>query len=235
MRRKLFGVAVLFLGAAVSELRAGPCSAAGTTLQDLITLGVTGCTINGLTYSNFSWIPGGTNNTIVSPGQVNYSATDTTGVLDFTSSAFNISGLAVLNYTLQYVVDPPPIIIRFDQDLFDDPPTGLGTADIPTSICLGAQWVTNTCSTAMTSALLNFDHGGTTTQLHDSVTFAPQSIVGISTVIDLEAHGNTSEIGGFGNIANSPEPSSYLLTGLGLAILLWKRRRLVSISARRSD
>src|SRR5215467_13982800 len=136
MRRRRLGVAIAALAAAGSTplVAAGftgaPICPSSGTLATLIAFNssvIPGCTIQGLTYSGFSWTAGITNTTTVAPGLITYTATDSTGVLDFFSAAFNISGSNVLNYTLQYVVDPPPIIIRaFDENLFDDPPTGAG-------------------------------------------------------------------------------------------------------------
>jgi hypothetical protein len=242
MRSVRLAVAILAAAGACHLRAAGitgaqTCPSSGTlvTLIGFNSNAIPGCTINGLTYSGFSWTPGITNTTTVTPEQVTYTADDTSGLLNFFSTQFNISGSNVLFYTLQYIVDPPPIIIRaFDENLFDDPPVFPGTASIPTTICLGFAFVSNTCA-GSTVSLLTFDNGGPT-QVHDVVSFTPQSLVGISTVIDLEAHGASSEIGGFGNQVNpAPEPSSYLLAGVGLAVLLRNRARLASISLRKSD
>jgi PEP-CTERM motif-containing protein len=224
------------------ESRTRPVPGSGT-LDQLIALNsnvTPGCTIDGLNYSAFGWNETGGNTTVLAT-QVSFttsSAPGGLGLLDLSSSQFSVSGSDSLNYTLTYEIDPPPIIIRmFDQDLFD-PVTFPGLADIPTTICLGAAWVGIVCSTSNTASVDTFDNGHTN-QLNNSVTFAPQSTVGISTVINLQANGASASITGFGETTQiTPEPASYLLVALGLAALFWlrsKRARLASISVRRSD
>jgi hypothetical protein len=223
-----------------------PCPGSGT-LDQLIALNgnaTPGCTIDGLNYSGFAWNETG-GNTTVAANQVSFTTSTSPGglgVLDLSSSSqFSVSGSGAndaLNYTLTYEIDPPPIIIRmFDQDLFD-PVVSPGIADVATTICLGAAWAGGVCPTS-TVSVDTFDHGGGVNQLTDSVTFAPQSTVGISTAINLEANGASASITGFGDTTQAlPEPSTYLLVALGLAALLWlrsKRARLLSISVRRSD
>ena len=217
-----------------------PCPGSGT-LDQLIALNsnlTPGCTIDGLNYSAFAWNETGGTTTVLA-SQVNFTTSTSPGglgLLDLSSSQFSVSGTGSLNYTLTYEIDPPPIIIRmFDQDLFD-PVTSPGLADIPTTICLGAVWTSSVCPTS-TVSVDTFDNG-LTNQLNNSVTFAPQSTVGISTVINLEANGASASITGFGDTTQMiPEPASYLLVALGLAALVWrsKRARLLSISVRRSD
>jgi hypothetical protein len=221
-----------------------PCPGSGT-LEQLIALNgnaTPGCTIDGLNYSGFAWTKSGSSTTSLAASQVNFTTSSTPGslgVLDFSSSGFSVTGSNSLIYTLTYEIDPPPIIIRdFDQDLFD-PVTIPGTADVPTTICLGAAWVGSICSTSSTVSVDTFDHGGSANQLTNSVAFAPQSTLGISTVINLEANGASVSVTGFGGTTSIiPEPASYLLVALGLAALVWlrsKRARFVSISVRRSD
>ena len=221
-----------------------PCPGSGT-LDQLIALNsnaTPGCTIDGLNYSAFAWNETG-GDTTVAANQVSFTTNTMPGglgVLDFSSSQFSVTGTNSLNYTLTYEIDPPPIIIRmFDQDLFD-PVRIPGVADVATAICLGAAWVGAVCPTATTASVDTFDHGGGVNQLTNSVTFAPQSTVGISTVINLQGGGTGSAaITGFGDTTQMiPEPAAYLLVALGLAALVWlrsKRARLVSISVRRSD
>jgi hypothetical protein len=220
-----------------------PCPGSGT-LQQLINLNgnaTPGCTIDGLNYSGFAWNEIG-GNTAVAASQVSFTTSSTPGslgVLDISSAAFTVSGSGAndaLDYALTYEIDPPPIIIRsFDQDLFD-PVTSPGSADVPTTICLGAAFVGSICSTS-TVSVDTFDDGGGVNQLTNSVTFTPQSTVGISTVINLEANGASASITGAGIVETTeilPEPASYL----GLAALVWlrsKRARLASSSVRRSD
>ena len=243
--RPLF-CACLALMACVALPAAGitntPCAASGT-LAGLIALNsnsTPGCTIDGLNYSNFSWTESGSSTTSLTASQVNFTTSSTPGqgVLDWSSIGFSVTGSNTLIYTLTYEIDPPPIIIRtFTEDLFD-PATFPAFANIPTTICLGAGFVGSVCSTT-TTGVDTFDDGSAGTQFHDSVTFAPQSTVGISTVIDLEANGASVSVTGFGNTTLiTPEPASYLLVVLGLATLVWlrsKRARLLSISVRRSD
>src|SRR5580700_11212461 len=220
-----------------------PCPGSGT-LDQLIALNsnvTPGCTIDGVNYSGFAWNETGGNTTVLA-SQVSFTTSTMPGgfgVLDLSSSQFSVSGTGALNYTLTYEIDPPPIIIRmFDQDL-SDPVTSPGLADVPTTICLGAAWAGVVCPTSNTASVDTFDHGGGVNQLTNSVTFAAQSTVGISTVINLQANGASASITGIGETTQiTPEPASYLLVALGLAALFWlrsKRARLFSISVRRSD
>lgn len=254
MRRKRLGIVrpvvttFVFTVGMLTALRASgittvPTCPASGTLADLIALNgnaTPGCLVGTLRYSGFSWTESAMSTTALAPNQVSFTTNPSQGVLDFNSSSFTVSGSNTLIYTLGYTIDPPPIIIReLDQNLFDDPPVFPGFARIPTTICVGASFsMTGTCSTS-TVSLLTFDNGNGTTQFHDMTTFAPQSIIGVSTMIDLEARGASSTITGFGNTTDIvPEPSSYLLVVFGLAAvgtLRRKRSRLASISERKSD
>jgi hypothetical protein len=243
---RLIRCAFLALAACMALRASGiantPCPGSGT-LDQLIALNsnaTPGCTIDGLNYSAFAWNETG-GNTTVAANQISFTTSTSPGglgLLDLSSSQLSVSGTGALNYTLTYEIDPPPIIIRsFDQDLFD-PVTIPGTADVPTTICLGAAFVGTVCSTS-TVSVDTFDDGAGVNQLTNSVTFAPQSTVGISTVINLQANGASASITGFGDTTQAlPEPASYLLAPLGLAALAWlrsKRARLFSSSVRRSD
>ncbi len=239
MRRKPAGLLAGILAAAGAHLWAGgltgvPACPASGTLASLIALSAIGCTINGLTYYGFTWSADSDNTVSVTPSEINYTANNSTGLLEFFSSDFSVSGSNTLDYTLEYDIDPPPVIIRMNQTLFPDPPTGAGTASLPTTICLGYVFVGNACAGA-TVSLLTFDDGSGASQLFDSVSFTPQSLIGVRTEIELSANGASSGIAGFSNEINAPEPSGYLLLGLGLMILLRKRARFDSISLRTSD
>ncbi|HLW77888.1 MAG TPA: PEP-CTERM sorting domain-containing protein, partial [Bryobacteraceae bacterium] len=151
-----------------------------------------------------------------------------------------VDGSDTIEYTLTYAVDPPPVIIRsVTDDLDTNSPVAPGFAHLPENVCLGAAFVGTTCTT--TTASLDTFHNGTPggNQLTDSVTFGPDSTIGISTFFDLEANGASSEITGLSmTVGITPEPSTYLLALLGLGALVWlrlKRARLSSSSLRRSD
>ena len=218
------------------------CPSSGT-LADLIAFNrgpTPGCVVNGLLYSGFSWTQtGGT--TTLAANQVNYTASGVgeASTLFFSTSGFSVTGNDSLIYTLGYTEDPPPVIIRgLNQQLDSDPPVFPGFADIITTACLGSAFIGGSCPNSMVT-LLTFDDGNGIKQLFDSAAFDPVAILGISTLIDLEAKGASSEITGFGNTTFvSPEPSSYLLAGGGLAVLAALRRKRVKLSSsslRKSD
>jgi hypothetical protein len=243
--RCVFLVLMTCVGMCAAGITNVQCPTSGT-LADLIALNsdpTPGCTIDGLNYSAFSWTQSPGSTTSLAASQVSFTTSITPGMLgtlDWTSSGFSVSGSNTLIYTLSYEIDPPPIIIRaFDQEMFTDPPVAPWFADIPTTICLGAAFAGGVCSTS-TVSVDTFDNGTSMgNQLTDSVTFLPQSTIGISTVIDLEANGASSSISGFENTTEIiPEPASYFLVAVGLTALVWlrsKRARLLSISARKSD
>jgi hypothetical protein len=119
MRRRRLGlvIAILAIAGAVDLRAAGftgaPACPSNGTLATLISFNsnlIPGCTIHGLTYSGFSWTQTGTN--ALTPNSVNYSVNNSLGILDFASSLFTVTGSDTLIYTLEYVVDPPPISLR---------------------------------------------------------------------------------------------------------------------------
>jgi hypothetical protein len=225
MRAKLF----LFLQFA-SLLGAVPaCTTA--TFDVYEGLAATGCTIDNFVYKNFVFQTLSATGGAIPITSSAITVTPTSGGgnlnLQFTSSGFNISGTQFVQYGLDYTVDPlPPVIIRFDDEMFAESPVAPGTADINTNLCIGALFGgPGACGPGGTPLSLSVFHHGTptSTKLFDDVMFAGTNLVDVQNTITLAANGSTSQITGLGNVTGIPEPGAWLLGASGLLTILLRR------------
>jgi hypothetical protein len=204
------------------QLAASPCTS-GATLDTYVALGVTGCTVGPQTVNNFSF------NSSASGGATAIPDTDITvtptfgsgfyGLL-FASSDFSVP-LGSVSYTIGYTWDSIPI-----RGLGDD--LDPGDVNIVTDGCVGAAFVGLTCSTSTASVSVN------PSQLTDTVFFSPTAILGIINTITESADMGTANFGGVENDGVvTPEPASFLLVVLGVAILAAAilRKRLTATNA----
>jgi hypothetical protein len=202
----LFGLFLIL----AQQVGATPCLLGGT-LASYEALGATGCTIGPQTVQNFSFssLSGGETDTAIT-------VTPTSGV-NSNGSFYGLifSGFATgsgsANYLIGYTWDSIPI--RGMGDIFDDP----GTVDILNSGCVGAAFIGSSCSGTPVSVDVN------TGSLTGFIAFSPTATLGISNNISL------SPASSFTSLENDayvvPEPASFLLTGLGLTILVAGVRR----------
>jgi hypothetical protein len=191
------------------QLPASPC-AAGATLDTYVALGAGGCTIGPQTVNNFSF-----NVLSVGGGATAIADTDITvtpafganlyGAI-FASSDFSVT-TGFVSYAIDFTWDSLPI--RGMDDVLDP-----GDVNISTDGCVGAAFVGLTCSASTVSVTVN------PSQLTDSVFFSPTAILGIINTISLNADQGTASFNSIENdVFVTPEPSGFLLAGLGMTIL----------------
>jgi hypothetical protein len=202
------------------------------TLDSYLSLGSTGCSVDEIGFSGFSFslvsIGGGA--VPISPASITVTPS-IAGVdrsLTFSSSDFSVVGSEFATYLIAYSIDPHPIIRGVSDQLSTQTPTFPGLASITTDLCLGATFTGPACGSPGVSASLNVFHNGTTAQLFDSVAFTPLALIGVRNTIDLQANGANADFDSFTNSAVFvPEPATSLLviSGLlGLCARRWRRR-----------
>jgi MYXO-CTERM domain-containing protein len=237
MRTKLllFLQFTALMGAAITGTGPAPAPCVTATLDVYESLGAGGCSIEDFTFMNFTFetlsATGGAIPITSSDITVRPSSAGGNLSVAFFSPGFSVAGSEFVQYQINYLVDPlPPVIIRYDEDMFAESPVAPGTADINTALCIGATFsaVNGLCSPDGTSAFLNTFHHGTAndTKLFDSVTFPGVYMVDVKNTITLAANGATSQIDGFGNTAGTaPEPGAWLLAASGLLAVVLRRKR----------
>src|SRR6202022_1077182 len=104
--------------------------------------------------------------------------------LNFASSGFNVSLNGSVQYLIAYTIDPHDDIESMD-DIMDPPSAVLGFANITTVGCVGAAFTGAICPTS-TATVTVFDNNGVT-QFNNFANITPSQILGIRTMIDLEA------------------------------------------------
>jgi hypothetical protein len=197
-------------------------------LSNYIALGATGCQIGPLHVVNFSF------SLILSTVTINaidITVTPTDGgdtlQLKFTSPKFDVSGSDTAKYLLAYTWDPGDV--RGMEDIMDaNSPTFPGFASVTTLACKDAAFTAAVCPTS--TATLTVSDNGVTANLADSTTFSPPiGIVGLRNTLELDANGARSQITGFSNVLNLPEPATWAAGLLALGFLLAHRRRAISL------
>ncbi len=203
------------------QLTASPC-VAGATLDTYVALGVTGCTVDPQTVNNFGFSSSASGGATAIP-DTDITVTPTFGSgfygLLFASSDFSVP-LGSVSYTIGYTWDSIPI-----RGLGDD--LDPGDVNILTDGCVGAAFVGVSCSGTAVSVSVN------PSQLTDTVFFSPTAILGIINTITESADLGTANFGGVENDGITPEPTSFLLVALGVAILAAAilRKRITATNA----
>jgi hypothetical protein len=194
---------------------AGPCVAGSLTAYD--NLGAAGCNVGALRYFNFQF---GTNtgessdNILVTPNG------------SLTSPGFAFSGFIDLNasnnFTINYTIDPPPIIVRQIDSL--DPPFG---NDVATQLICVNQLFGGGANCADSSApfSLSVDNTNPPASWSGTLQFGGlESMLDVRTTITLGGSNNSGIDDFVTHTDVTPEPATLALTGVALlALAAWKR------------
>jgi hypothetical protein len=191
------------------ELSASPC--VPDTLANYEALGATGCTIGSQTVNDFSFSVLSIGGGAVAETDTHITVTPVFGVNSFgvvfssTDAGFSVT-TGFVNYLIGYTWDSLPI--RGMDDVLDP-----GDVNIVTDGCVGAPF-TPSCAGTPVSVTVN------PSQLTDSVFFPATLILGIANHISLNADQGTASFTSLENdVLVNPEPASFLLAGLGMALL----------------
>jgi MYXO-CTERM domain-containing protein len=224
MRRIQFVLFVFLLSG--SCLWSAPVCISGNSLASYEALGSTGCSIGPLVATDFIF-------SVLSSGGgvVPVTAADITITtlpsppnfgLSLSSPGFSVSGSEFVTYLVGYTLDPSGDI-RSASDVLDP-----GQTDIVTDLCVGAAFVGSSCS-ATPLSLHVFE--GSSTQLTDSITFAPVAILGVQHNISLDANGGSASFNSLTSTSMVPEPAYGLWVAASLLVLAGLRRRRVRNAA----
>jgi hypothetical protein len=208
-------LALLCVSFSGSVMWAGPCVAG--SLTSYISLGASGCNVGALRYFNFAYATSGVENSasiLVTPNG------------SLTSPGFGMSGFlsdpgSSTTFSINYTVDPPPIIVRqfalldppmndifFDLNLCEDQLFGGGSLCADLSAPLNLH-VDNTSPPTSLGGFLTLPTVASTIDVHETLTMGPGS-----SVDDVITHTDVS-----------PEPATLGLTAVALlAVGAWKRR-----------
>jgi hypothetical protein len=204
------------------RLSASAC-VAGATLASYEALGVGGCTIGPQTVDDFTFSVVSSGGGAIPLADTDITVTPTFGPdfygVQFASTGFLVTGAGFVNYLIGYTWDSIPI--RGMGDVLDP-----GTVDILTNGCVGAAFAGASCGGTPVSVDVNLG------QLTDFVAFSPTTILGVRNNISLNANGTSASFDSIENDAYvTPEPASFLLAGLGMAMLAAGVRRRRRFSA----
>jgi hypothetical protein len=211
-------LAVSLLSAFTSTCAAAPCVASSLAAYE--ELGELGCTVGLFTLKNFNFDVLSTTGEVVplNAGEIDVTPGGSSAelALRFSSDGFRVSGFEGVVYELAYIVDPPPIIFRFMDELLTETPVFPGRVDIQTTVCstIGVICPPGTISR------LNVFHAGTSSNLSDQVLFPLANYLDIRHEISLQANGASADFTGLGNRAGVvPEPGTYGMAAVALLII----------------
>jgi hypothetical protein len=193
------------------------------TLDNYLLLPAAGCTIGDFNFKTFSF----TN--IAGPA---ISASDITVVpflapgemgLRFESASFTLAGAASSTHELDYIIDAPPIIHRFDDIMDSFTSVAPGVATVTTDVCAAVLPAT-TCPPGTAVTVQVFD--GIAPQLVDEASVPLSNFMTVENEIKLEPNGALAD---FQAITNRqlllPEPGTSVLVAAGGLLLAWRRRK----------
>lgn len=208
----------MFLVAAVAGIAqlgsAAPMCTTGS-FTSYVALGTGGCMIGGDTFSGFQTVGGIYGATAIAPGSITVTPSGTTAnpMIAFSTNASVGAGMlaeAIFNYTF--------LSTGFTNDtvtLSKTSMTGDGAATAVTNFCLAGQFgpngVTGCTGTARSDALLG--------NSSETVQFASRYQASITH--DLTLDGGLMGSASGGTVADAfaaPEPATFLLAGLGIAL-----------------
>ncbi len=216
---------------------AATINCAPDTAANYITNG--SCLESPFVLKNFSWNSfSGGNFVNVRPGQVFLTPNASAGVFGVSfqgvpeaPNPFNISGNQEIYATFAYTIDPrPPILNGLTVNLSANSPSNGGSAKITTLVCVGDTFA-DSCAHGTDLAPIvvqDFGDGDPRNILSVNVDFPNVNIVDIQMILDMQANGGISEIGGGGTAAQTgttPEPASAGLAFAGIAAMLVIVRR----------
>ena len=209
---------------------AAPCVT--DTLDNYLLLPAAGCSLGGFEFKTFTFL------NVAGPA---IAASDITVVpfvgpgemgLRFESLAFTLSGGLSSTHALDYIIDAPPIIHRFDDimDSFSFTQAGVGPAVVPPAV---ARVITDICATVAvvcppgTLATITVFDDGVAPDLTDEAAVPPSNFITVQNDIILDASlGGTAD---FAAITNRqlllPEPGTSVLVAAGGLLLAWWRRK----------
>jgi hypothetical protein len=207
------------------------------TLDDYITLGAGGCTVGQFTFSNFSFATissaGGADP--ISPSAITVTPSplgSNMALRFFSDSGFSVTGAEEIEYELAYIVDPPPIIFRFADDLETLTPVAPGVVQITTEVCATVGVI---CPPGTIVNVTVF-HDGVNFKLSDSAVFPLSNFLEVVNRITLNANGASADFKALTNTSTFvPEPGTAIVAGAGLAALLAIRSRRSRSAARASE
>ena len=229
---RLLRLLSLFAIGAVPALLAGPCVTG--TLSSYIALGSTGCSLGPFTdkdfaFTDISGIPITANDITVTPLFTSPSSGPALSDLNFTSPLFSVSGSNSLKISIAYFWDAADI--RGLEEVMNDPVTAPGLASLSISACENANFVGLSCPTTLLGPLVLADNGSNPMP-HGSFSFVPNTVstLGMQDILELDGNGtgSASDLGGYHDIAQTPEPSALVLGLLPVVVGLgfpWLRRR----------
>ncbi|MEK7404133.1 MAG: PEP-CTERM sorting domain-containing protein [Acidobacteriota bacterium] len=212
---------------------AGPIACEQATLDWYVSL-ETGCMVGQFQVKDFTFA-----SLAATGGYIPIAASDVTVIpalgpqggpqlrFVFPEAGFGVTGSQSAAYGLGYGIDPPPVIIRFDEEMEAESPVGRGRAQIFTDLCIGALFYGDSCGDALSASLTVYHWGDSGRKLTDSAIFPyAVGIVGVRHRIELDANGDSADFGALGNRAGAiPEPSTGLLSAFALLGLALAARR----------
>jgi PEP-CTERM motif len=233
MRMMWIGVGLFLSGVALFATPA--CT--GDSISDYGDLGTTGCSVGPLIFDSFNFDSDSgsidANDVFVGPST---SGNDGYGLV-FSSEDFFAAPDQTYHYYINYQIDPPPPILRFDSDL-TNPQVGSGTLEdatiqLDTYLCPGATVVSTTmCSDSSTP----FDLVTDLANPQNSYVFPnPNSTVGVMNVLTITGNDTGGGVDGLSQYGDVPEPATLLFVAFGIAGIVLARRRFSVRNARRSS
>jgi hypothetical protein len=233
MRTRLFAVVLFAIVAAAVPVWADDVGLCGVgSLADYIGLGESGCSLGLFTLKNFNFdafdVTGGLNPLAAEDIMVSPDESASALFVSFSADFFAGEGQSV-KYSIGYLIDPPPVIIRFEESMDTFTPVAPGFATIDTTLCVGGSFP---CRGEL--LMLSLFHRGddSTAKLNDGVDFKPTDILGVAHLIALDGGpaggGGSADFRALHNTAHIvPEPAMIIPLAGGIAALLLLRRRRV--------
>jgi hypothetical protein len=222
--QRFYEVFVLSLLACLRLSGASACIS-GNSLATYEALGPTGCYVGPLLVEDFVFSVVSTSGGATPVADTSITVTtqslgDTYGLV-FGSSGFNVSSGQSVSYLIGFTWDPSGDI-RNASDILDP-----GAADILTDLCVGAAFSGVSCSgTPLTLQVFQ------PSQLFDSVSFSPVSVVGVLDNISLDGSGGSASFESIENDVTVPEPAAGALAAgglLGWFALRGRRRKAAQV------
>ena len=202
---------------------AGPCVI--DTLANYVALGGAGCTISGEIADNFAFsvLSASGGYTPLNDTQITVTPTFSASQynLMFSSTGFSVVGSEFVHYEIDFTWDP--VVIGGEDEMITHSPVFPGLAKVTTDLCAGSTF--GALCPPPTNTLTVF-HDGVSPHLTDVTFFAPTTLIGTQSFIDLEANGASANMDGFITSVFAPEPATAgLLLAAALTGLVRRRRR----------